>query len=203
MTAHARAQRSRCVETRLRQARRSDFRLPVGLIGSSADFVAAVTEIRLVPPDSPWPLAKAAVWVSGVFELPGAARQIDTVAIFDAVQLARITRLVLALSHRCRISSVLRTSPSWRPPCASALPVGGNSIGRRPIGTVSLMNFALKFARAQVQVCGSSRARNMKLLPVLQTLAQSLAGSLNDTDMESWAAYTHQCTELRRLTGAM
>lgn len=40
------------------------------LIGAVAHFVATETEIRLVPPYIPWPLA--AVWVSGIFELLGA-----------------------------------------------------------------------------------------------------------------------------------
>ena len=41
------------------------------LIGGVAHFVATDTEVRLVPPSIPWP--RAAVWVSGVFELLGAA----------------------------------------------------------------------------------------------------------------------------------
>lgn len=41
------------------------------LIGGIAHFVATDTEVRLVPPYVPWPLA--AVWVSGAFELIGAA----------------------------------------------------------------------------------------------------------------------------------
>jgi uncharacterized membrane protein len=40
------------------------------LIGGIAHFVATDTEVRLVPPYIPWPLA--AVWVSGLFELLGA-----------------------------------------------------------------------------------------------------------------------------------
>ena len=40
------------------------------LIGGMAHFAATDTEVRLVPPYIPWPLA--AVWVSGVFELLGA-----------------------------------------------------------------------------------------------------------------------------------
>ena len=40
------------------------------LIGNIAHFVATETEVRLVPPYIPWPLA--AVWVSGAFELLGA-----------------------------------------------------------------------------------------------------------------------------------
>jgi uncharacterized membrane protein len=40
------------------------------LIGGVAHFVATDTEVRLVPPFIPWP--RAAVWVSGVFELLGA-----------------------------------------------------------------------------------------------------------------------------------
>jgi uncharacterized membrane protein len=40
------------------------------LIGGIAHFVATDTEVRLVPPYVPWPLA--AVRVSGVFELVGA-----------------------------------------------------------------------------------------------------------------------------------
>jgi uncharacterized membrane protein len=40
------------------------------LIGGIAHFVATDTEVRLVPPYVPWPLA--AVWVSGIFELLGA-----------------------------------------------------------------------------------------------------------------------------------
>ena len=40
------------------------------LIGGIAHFVATETEVRLVPPYIPWPLA--AVWVSGAFELLGA-----------------------------------------------------------------------------------------------------------------------------------
>lgn len=39
------------------------------LIGGIAHFAATDTEVRLVPPYIPWPLA--AVWVSGVFELLG------------------------------------------------------------------------------------------------------------------------------------
>jgi uncharacterized membrane protein len=41
------------------------------LVGGIAHFAATDTEVRLVPPSIPWPLA--AVWVSGVFELLGAA----------------------------------------------------------------------------------------------------------------------------------
>lgn len=41
------------------------------LIGGIAHFVATDIEVRLIPPYIPWPLA--AVWVSGVFELLGAA----------------------------------------------------------------------------------------------------------------------------------
>ena len=40
------------------------------LIGGIAHFAATETEVRLVPPYIPWPLA--AVWVSGAFELLGA-----------------------------------------------------------------------------------------------------------------------------------
>ena len=40
------------------------------LIGGIAHFAATETEVRLVPPSIPWPLA--AVWVSGAFELLGA-----------------------------------------------------------------------------------------------------------------------------------
>ena len=40
-------------------------------IGGVAHFAATDTEIRLVPPWVPWPLA--AVWVSGLLELLGAA----------------------------------------------------------------------------------------------------------------------------------
>ena len=40
------------------------------LIGGIAHFAATDTEVSLVPPYIPWPLA--AVWVSGVFELLGA-----------------------------------------------------------------------------------------------------------------------------------
>ena len=40
------------------------------LIGGIAHFVAAETEVRLVPPYIPWPYV--AVWLSGVFELLGA-----------------------------------------------------------------------------------------------------------------------------------
>ena len=40
------------------------------LIGGVAHFAATETEVRLVPPYIPWPLA--AVWVSGAFELLGA-----------------------------------------------------------------------------------------------------------------------------------
>jgi uncharacterized membrane protein len=40
------------------------------LIGGMLHFVATHTEVRLVPPYIPWPLAT--VWVSGVFELLGA-----------------------------------------------------------------------------------------------------------------------------------
>lgn len=41
------------------------------LIGGIAHFIATDTEVRLVPPWVPWPLA--AVWVTGVLELLGAA----------------------------------------------------------------------------------------------------------------------------------
>jgi len=41
------------------------------LIGGIAHFVATETEMRIVPPYIPWP--RAAVLVSGVFELLGAA----------------------------------------------------------------------------------------------------------------------------------
>jgi uncharacterized membrane protein len=41
------------------------------LIGGIAHFAVTEAEVRLVPPYIPWPLA--AVWVSGVFELLGAA----------------------------------------------------------------------------------------------------------------------------------
>ncbi len=41
------------------------------LIGGIAHFVATDLEMRIVPPYIPWP--RAAVWVSGVFELLGAA----------------------------------------------------------------------------------------------------------------------------------
>jgi uncharacterized membrane protein len=40
------------------------------LIGGIAHFAATDTEVRLVPPWVPWP--RAAVWISGVFELLGA-----------------------------------------------------------------------------------------------------------------------------------
>ena len=40
-------------------------------VGGIAHFVATDAEVRLVPPYVPWP--HAAVWVSGVFELLGAA----------------------------------------------------------------------------------------------------------------------------------
>jgi uncharacterized membrane protein len=40
------------------------------LIGGIAHFVATDIEVRLVPPFIPWP--RAAVWVSGIFELLGA-----------------------------------------------------------------------------------------------------------------------------------
>ena len=40
-------------------------------VGGIAHFVATDVEVRLVPPYLPWP--RAAVWVSGVFELLGAA----------------------------------------------------------------------------------------------------------------------------------
>lgn len=40
------------------------------LIGGIAHFAATDTEVHLVPPYIPWPLA--AVWVSGFFELLGA-----------------------------------------------------------------------------------------------------------------------------------
>lgn len=40
-------------------------------IGGIAHFVATDIEVRIVPPWVPWP--RAAVWVSGVFELIGAA----------------------------------------------------------------------------------------------------------------------------------
>ena len=41
------------------------------LVGGIAHFAATDLEVRLVPPYIPWP--RAAVWVSGVFELLGAA----------------------------------------------------------------------------------------------------------------------------------
>ena len=41
------------------------------LVGGIAHFVATEAEVRAVPPAIPWP--HAAVWVSGVFELLGAA----------------------------------------------------------------------------------------------------------------------------------
>lgn len=41
------------------------------LVGGIAHFVATETEMRIVPPCIPWP--RAAVLVSGVFELLGAA----------------------------------------------------------------------------------------------------------------------------------
>ena len=41
------------------------------LIGGIAHFVAAEAEVRVVPPSIPWP--HAAVWISGAFELLGAA----------------------------------------------------------------------------------------------------------------------------------
>jgi uncharacterized membrane protein len=41
------------------------------LVGGIAHFVATDIEVRIVPPYIPWP--RAAVWVSGVFELLGAA----------------------------------------------------------------------------------------------------------------------------------
>jgi uncharacterized membrane protein len=41
------------------------------LVGGIAHFVATDTEVRIVPPYVPWP--RAAVFVSGVFELLGAA----------------------------------------------------------------------------------------------------------------------------------
>ena len=41
------------------------------MIGGVAHFVATDIEVRLVPPYIPWPLA--AVWLSGAFELLGAA----------------------------------------------------------------------------------------------------------------------------------
>lgn len=47
------------------------------LIGGVAHFVATDTEVRLVPPFVPWPLA--AVWVSGVFELLGAVGLLFTI----------------------------------------------------------------------------------------------------------------------------
>jgi uncharacterized membrane protein len=40
-------------------------------IGGVAHFAATATEMRIVPPYIPWP--RAVVWVSGVFELLGAA----------------------------------------------------------------------------------------------------------------------------------
>ena len=40
------------------------------LVGGIAHFVATDIEVRIVPPYIPWP--RAAVWVSGVFELLGA-----------------------------------------------------------------------------------------------------------------------------------
>ena len=46
------------------------------LIGGIAHFVATDTEVRLVPPYIPWPLA--AVWVSGFFELLGAGSLLFT-----------------------------------------------------------------------------------------------------------------------------
>ncbi len=41
------------------------------LLGGVAHFAATDMEVRLVPPYIPWP--RAAVWVSGVFEMIGAA----------------------------------------------------------------------------------------------------------------------------------
>ena len=41
------------------------------LIGGVAHFVATDAEMRIVPPSVPWP--REVVWVSGVFELLGAA----------------------------------------------------------------------------------------------------------------------------------
>ena len=41
------------------------------LVGGIAHFVATDLEMRIVPPAVPWP--RAAVWVSGAFELLGAA----------------------------------------------------------------------------------------------------------------------------------
>ncbi len=41
------------------------------LVGGVAHFTATSTEMSIVPPYIPWP--RAAVWVSGVFELLGAA----------------------------------------------------------------------------------------------------------------------------------
>ena len=41
------------------------------LIGGIAHFVATEAEVRVVPPYIPWP--HAAVWISGAFELLGAA----------------------------------------------------------------------------------------------------------------------------------
>jgi uncharacterized membrane protein len=46
------------------------------LIGGVAHFVATDIEVDLVPPFIPWP--RAAVWVSGVFELVGAVGLIFT-----------------------------------------------------------------------------------------------------------------------------
>jgi uncharacterized membrane protein len=40
------------------------------LIGGAAHFLATEAEVRLVPPGIPWP--RAAVWISGAFELLGA-----------------------------------------------------------------------------------------------------------------------------------
>jgi uncharacterized membrane protein len=66
-------------DCRLPETPRTDVARRIGLtvvflwflVGGIAHFVATDTELRLVPPYIPWPLA--AVWISGVFELIGAS----------------------------------------------------------------------------------------------------------------------------------
>ena len=47
------------------------------LVGGIAHFTATDMEVRLVPPYIPWP--RAAVWISGVFELIGAAGLLSSI----------------------------------------------------------------------------------------------------------------------------
>ncbi len=46
------------------------------VVGGIAHFAATDMEVRLVPPNIPWP--RMAIWVSGVFELIGAAGLLST-----------------------------------------------------------------------------------------------------------------------------